>query len=584
MSRSEAENRAPELGTPPLPSLEAMQHWTGVLGRVQQMMLEAMADVAGGGAAARPAGAIEGIVEAQADFWKESVALWQRLLTPEAPATDLAAVADKDRRFNAAPWRDNPVFDLLRQSYLLLSEHVLRSVEAIDGLDERQRERLRFTARAMTDAASPSNFILTNPLVMEKAIETGGASLLKGLEHLLADLGRGQLTHVDRDAFEVGRNIATTPGKVIRETPLYQLIQYAPATGTVYETPLVIFPPWINRFYILDLSPEKSFVHWAVAQGLTVFMVSWKSADESLAGTTMDDYVLNGELDAIEAVRALLGVPAVHAIGYCVAGTNLAALLARLAATGEADKVASATFFAAQVDFAKAGELTLFVDDAQAGLIRGLAGEAGYLDGRYMAATFNLLRARDLIWTYVVNHYLLGEPYRPFDLLFWNGDTTNLPVAWHLSYLRDLYRDNRLVQPGGLRVGDVPIDLRRVTTPSYVQAAREDHIAPAESVWEVTRHFTGPLRFVLADSGHIAGVINPPDAHKYRYWTHEAPAESFAAFVDRAEETPGSWWPDWLRWVTALAPARIPAAGARQPGEGALPAIEDAPGRYVKMR
>jgi polyhydroxyalkanoate synthase len=586
MSQSEAENAAELPGSPPLPTLEAMQHWTGVIGRAQQMMLEAMADVAEGGKAAQPFGAKSGLIEAQADFWKDSVALWQRFLSPEAPAPDsaAAAAADKDRRFNAPSWRDNPVFDLIRQSYLLLSEHILKGVEAIDGLDEHQRERLRFTARMMTDAISPSNFVLTNPLVMEKAIETSGASLLTGLEHMLADLGRGQLTHVDRGAFEVGRNIATTPGKVIRETPLYQLIQYAPTTEAVHATPLVIFPPWINRFYILDLNPEKSFIRWAVAQGLTVFVVSWKSADESLAGVTMDDYVLNGELDAIETVRELLDVPAVHTIGYCVAGTNLAALLARLAATGEADKVASATFFAAQVDFAQAGDLKLFVEEAKAAVVRGLAGEAGYLDGRYMAATFNLLRSRDLIWSYVVNHYLLGEPYKPFDLLFWNGDTTNLPVAWHLSYLQDLYRDNLLVQPGGVSVGGVPIDLTKVTTPSYVQAGREDHIAPPESVWEITRYFAGPLRFVLADSGHIAGVINPPAAHKYRYWTQEKQADSLAAFLDGARETKGSWWPDWMGWIAAQGGAMVPATGARVPGGGALPAIEDAPGRYVRMR
>ena len=576
MTHGKVEEEAADAAPSAFPTLEAMQHWTGVIGRAQQMMLEATAALPD---AAR-------FAETQADFWTESVALWRRFLTAEGEPRESSSTADRDRRFNAGAWRENPVFDLIRQNYLLLSAYMLKGVDAIEGLDERQRERLRFTTRLVTDAISPANSPFTNPEVMQKAIETSGASLLKGLEHMLTDLARGQLTHVDRNAFELGRNIATTPGKVIRETPLYQLIHYTPTTKQVYSTPLVIFPPWINRFYILDLNPEKSFIRWAIDQGLSVFVVSWKSADESLAHVTMDDYVLSGELDAIDAVRDLLDVPAVHAIGYCVAGTNLAALLARLAVTGESAKVASATFFAAQVDFARAGELKLFVEEAHSDLLRGLAGEAGYLDGRYMAAVFNLLRARDLVWSYVVNNYLLGEDYRAFDLLYWNGDTTNLPVPWHLSYLQDLYRENRLVQPGALSVGGVPIDLTRVTTPSYVQAGREDHIAPPESVWEITRHFAGPIRFVLADSGHIAGVVNPPAAHKYRYWTRDddQPTESFEAFRNSASETLGSWWPDWIRWIAALDGRKVPVTGARIPGGGKLPALEDAPGRYVRMR
>jgi polyhydroxyalkanoate synthase len=346
-------------------------------------------------------------------------------------------------------------------------------------------------------------------------------------------------------------------------------------------TPVVIFPQWINRFYILDLRPEKSFVKWAVDQGLTVFVVSWKSADASMKDVVWDDYVA-AQIDAIDTIRGALGVEGVHAIGYCVAGTTLAATLAVLTARGEAAKVATATFFTAQVDFAQAGELNLFVDDEQIKLLEALSPE-GFLDGRYMAATFNLLRGRDLIWNYVTNNYLLGHDYAPFDLLHWNGDTTNLPSRWHLSYLTDLYRDNLLVRPGALAVAGTPLDLTKVTTPTYVQAGREDHIAPAESVWKITEHFAGPIKFVLAGSGHIAGVVNPPAAGKYQYWTNDAPVGSLAEFVAGATETKGSWWPDWISWIRDRDSEEVPAKGARQPGKGKLEAIEDAPGRYVKL-
>jgi polyhydroxyalkanoate synthase len=347
---------------------------------------------------------------------------------------------------------------------------------------------------------------------------------------------------------------------------------------------LVIFPPWINRFYILDLNPKKSFIRWAVEQGLTVFMVSWRSADESMAETSLDDYVLRGQVDAIDTIRELLGVGQVHAIGYCVAGTTLAATLALLEARGEADKVKSATFFTAQVDFSEAGDLNLFVADETLQLIDQIAADKGYLDGRYMAATFNMLRGRDLIWNYVGNNYLLGEDYPPFDLLHWNGDTTNLPAKWHNAYLRDFYRDNKLVQAGGITIDGTPINIGKVRTPTYVQAGREDHIAPAHSVWKISHHFQGPLRFVLAGSGHIAGVVNPPEAQKYQYWTNEAKAATLEEFIAGATETKGSWWPDWLGWIEAQDGKKVPAKGARVPGKGKMKALEDAPGSYVKAR
>lgn len=578
--------------TTTIPTLEDMQRWTWVLGRAQQLMLEFGIDRAQQAAATPMPGAPVApppmpdpapFFKAATDFMTDSLTLWKKILDPTAAAREEEPRHAKDRRFAASQWRDNPMFDLVRQSYLLIADHLLKSVDAIDGVDPKQKEQIRFATQGFVDAMSPSNFAFTNPLVIEKTIETRGENLLKGLQHMLRDISKGQLTHTDPDAFELGRNIATTPGKVIKETPLYQLIQYAPQTTEVYKVPLVIFPPWINRYYILDLNPEKSFIRWAVAQGLTVFVVSWKSADASMKDVTWDDYIVQGQIDAIDTVRDLLGVKSVHAIGYCVAGTTLAATLALLATRGEEKKVKSATFFTAQVDFSRSGELNLFVDDEQLKLVESLSGD-GFLDGRYMAATFNLLRGRDLIWNYVQNNYLLGQDYPPFDLLHWNGDTTNLPARWHKTYLTDLYRDNKLVVPGAVTVDGTPIDLRKVNVPTYVQAGREDHIAPLESVWKITDHFAGPIRFVLAGSGHIAGVVNPPSAGKYQYWTNEAEVGSLEEFVEGATETKGSWWPDWIAWIEDRDADMVSATGARVPGKGKLKAIEDAPGRYVRSR
>jgi polyhydroxyalkanoate synthase len=564
---------------PEQPTLKDMQHWTWVLGRAQQMMMEQ-------GLAAFPT--VPGFndpatLERVRDFWTDSLTLWQRFLDPKgAPPPAETPEQARDKRFKDPQWRENPVFDLIRQSYNTIADHMLRGVDAIDGIDPKQREQLRFATRGFVDAMSPTNFALTNPAVLERTVETRGENLLKGLQNMLADMGRGQMTHTDGSAFEVGRNLAATPGQVVKRTELYELIQYTPTTKTVLATPLLIFPPWINRFYILDLTPEKSFIRWAVEQGITVFMVSWKSADATMKDVMWDDYVA-AQVDAIDTVRDLLDVPAVHTVGYCVAGTTLAATLAVETARGGADKVASATFFTAQVDFSRAGDLQHFVDDEQLKMLEKLSPD-GFLDGRYMAATFNALRGRDLIWNYVTNNYLLGKDYAPFDLLHWNGDTTNLPAKWHLSYLRDLYRDNRLVTPGALSVGGTPIDLTTVKTPTYVQAGREDHIAPAESVWKLTHHFAGPLRFVLAGSGHIAGVVNPPSAGKYQYWTNDAKTESLADFVAGATETKGSWWPDWLAWLRGTDDAEVPAKGARVPGKGKLAALEPAPGSYVRAK
>ncbi|UVO55267.1 alpha/beta fold hydrolase [Sphingomonas sp. SUN039] len=503
---------------------------------------------------------------------------WGAILKPVAEA-NRDKVDPRDKRFSAPEW-DHPVFDLMRQGYAIMAETMMATIDNVPG-DPDQKARMTFAMRTLVEAMSPANSPFTNPVALDRALETNGASLAAGFQHLMTDMQRGQLTHTSPTAFEVGVNIATTPGKVVHETPIYQLIQYAPTTPTVAKTPLVIFPPWINRFYILDLAPEKSFIRWAVAEGLTVFMVSWKSADASMAEVTWDDYIA-AQIDAIDTIRDLLDVKSVHTIGYCVAGTTLAATLAVLAAKGKAKKVKSATFFTAQVDFSEAGELLNFVDDANIAMIEQLS-SGGFLDGRYLALTFNLLRGKDLIWDTVIKNYLLGKDYPSFDLLHWNGDTTNLPAKWHKAYLTDLYRDNRLVVPGAISALGEGIDLTKIETPAYIQSGREDHIAPLASVWKLTEHLRGPLRFVLAGSGHIAGVVNPPSAQKYQHWI-DGPMTGLDDFVAGATEVKGSWWPDWIAWIRDFGASEVAAEGARIPGEGKLAAIEDAPGRYVKAR
>jgi polyhydroxyalkanoate synthase subunit PhaC len=584
-----------------------LAQWADVTQRLQAMWFDFQREQAAGAAGKLPAllsdpgnfaGIMQGWLKAlplanpdtQKRLWEESLELWQGVLGqfgigPKAGEAGHGGpqLPRKDRRFADPKWREQPFYALVHQTYLMLAEQVLAMADAVETGDPARQEQVKFAVRTLVEALSPANIPLLNPLVMEKAVTTRGESLVKGFEHLLGDIRRGQLTHVDPEAFKLGGNIATTPGKVVHETPLYQLLQYSPTTPNVLEAPLVIFPPWINRFYILDLSPAKSFIRWAVEQGVTVFVVSWKSADKSMKDLVWDDYI-RAQIDAIDTVRERLGVKAVHTIGYCVAGTTLAATLAVLARRNQADKVKSATFFTAQVDFEKSGELKVFIDDKQLEALEKISADKGFLDGRYMSATFNLLRGNDLIWNYVVNNYLLGGDYPAFDLLHWNGDVTNLPATWHMSYLKDLYRDNKLVIPDTLSADGTPIDLTRIKTPAYIQAGREDHIAPAESVWRLMHHLRGARTFVLAGSGHIAGVVNPPSAGKYQYWTNQAPVDSFAEFVAGASETPGSWWPHWIEWLRGQDNAEVPAVGKRVPGIKGDTVIEDAPGRYVMTR
>jgi polyhydroxyalkanoate synthase len=516
------------------------------------------------------------LLEQQQRYMTDAMALWQRFLTPDAEKP-----AVKDKRFAGDAWAQTPAFDFLRQSYLLTASHFMEAAQSIEGMSAEDKEKARFLVKQFVDAMSPSNFMATNPEVLKKTVKTGGANLLKGLEHLLEDLRAGRMRMTDENAFEVGRNVAITPGKVVYQNRLFQLIQYAPTTEKVFEVPLLIFPPWINKFYILDLTAEKSFIRWCVERGLTVFVVSWKNADETLADATIDTYVEEGMFTALDVVKDICKVESVHTIGYCVAGTTLAAALAVLTARKQAAQVATATFFTAQVDFSDAGELKLFVDDASLETIDKITGDKPVLDGRYMASTFNLLRSNDLIWNYVVNNYMLGKDYFPFDLLYWNSDATNVPARWHRQYIEHMYRDNLLVKPGALSVAGVPVDLSKVKTPSYIQGGKEDHIAPARSAFKLTQAFTGETRFVLAGSGHIAGVVNPPSSGKYQYWTNEKGADTLEAFIAGAAETKGSWWPDWLAWLTPRSGKQVKA---RVPGKGAYNVIEDAPGAYVKER
>ncbi|MFZ4690623.1 MAG: PHA/PHB synthase family protein [Polymorphobacter sp.] len=573
--------------------LEQFQKWTELAGRGQQMMMEFLSKEQDGVASPDPMGMMatwqkaavaamadpQRLIDLQGRYISDAMTLWQSFLTPGSVASPVGDV--KDKRFAGEAWREAPAFDFLRQSYLLVSNYTLEATAGIDGLDDKDKAKAQFLVKQYVDAISPSNFIATNPEVLKKTVDSGGSNLLKGLEHLLGDLEAGRMKMTDENAFEVGRNVAITPGKVVFENRLFQLIQYTPTTAKVHETPLLIFPPWINKFYILDLTAEKSFIRWSVEQGLTVFVVSWKNADATLADATLDTYVGEGQLTAIDVVLDICGTPSTHTIGYCVAGTTLAATLAVLAARKEAAKVESATFFTAQVDMSECGELAVFVDDAGLEAVEKLTAEKPWLDGRNMAMTFNLLRSNDLIWSYVVNNYMMGKDYFPFDLLYWNSDATNVPAKWHMSYLKDIYRDNLLVVPGGITVLGVAVDLSTVATPAYIQGGKEDHIAPARSAYKLTSHFTGDKRFVLAGSGHIAGVVNPPSQHKYQYWTSDTLPERFDDFVKVAKETKGSWWPDWIAW---LAPRSGKQVAPRVPGSGKYKAIEDAPGRYVKER
>ena len=528
------------------------------------------------------------LVEAQLDLWQQYLGLWhntaQRFLGQE---TRPAVAPDRaDRRFKDAAWDENQVFDFLKQSYLLTARWLQNTVTKIEGLDDKTRKKVDFYTRQFVDAMAPSNFVLTNPEVLRATLESNGENLVRGLNNMLEDLERGKgklaIKMTDMKAFKVGENVATSPGKVVFQNDLIQLVQYAPSTAEVYKRPLLIVPPWINKFYILDLRPENSFIKWSVDHGYTVFVISWVNPDERLAHKTFEDYMFEGPLAALDAIEKATGEREVTAIGYCLGGTLMGAALAYMAAKGD-DRIKAVTFFTAQVDFSEAGELTVFIDEEQLKFLEEMMSKRGYLDGGEMATTFNMLRANDLIWSFVVNNYLLGKDPFPFDLLFWNSDSTRMPAKMHSFYLRNMYQRNLLVQPGALSMGGMPLDLGKIKIPVYIQAGKEDHIAPYRSVYKATQLYAGPVRFMLAGSGHIAGVVNPPAAKKYQHWLSDT--KTFPPTADEwlktATEYPGSWWPDWDKWLSKKSGPKVPA---RTPGDGQLKPIEDAPGSYVKVR
>ena len=526
------------------------------------------------------------LVQAQLGFWQDYMLLWQntaRRLMGETPEP-VVSPAPGDRRFKHEDWHENEVFDFIKQSYLLSARWIQKVVKEVEGLDDRTAQKVDFYTRQFVDAMAPSNFLLTNPEVLRRTVETGGENLVRGLNNLLADLERGkgklQIRMTDYEAFKVGENIATTPGSIVYQNDLMQLIQYAPTTEKVLKRPLLIIPPWINKYYILDLRPKNSFIRWAVAQGHTVFVISWVNPDERLAEKSFGDYMLEGPLAALDAIAKATGERGVNAIGYCIGGTLMACTLAWMAAKRDT-RIKSATFLTTMIDFAEAGELAVFIDEEQLKAMEEKMEKRGYHDGHEMAVTFNMLRANDLIWSFVVNNYLLGQEPFPFDLLYWNSDSTRMPARMHSFYLRQMYQRNLLVVPGGIELEGVKLDLRKISVPCYFLSTREDHIAPWKSTYKATQIYKGPKRFVLAASGHIAGVVNPPEAGKYSHWINPelppSPDEWFAG----ATELAGSWWPDWQRWVSALAPATVPA---RTPGDRDLAVIEPAPGSYVKVQ
>jgi polyhydroxyalkanoate synthase len=526
------------------------------------------------------------LMRSQADLFTRYMDLWQSTMRRAAGGETKAVVepAKGDKRFADPEWSDNSAFDVMKQSYLLTSNWLNDLISNVEDVDPLSKRRVEFFMKMLTDAFSPSNFLMSNPAALREAAETHGESLVRGMENFAADLDRGggqlSISQTDSTPFKVGENLATAPGKVIFQNELIQLLQFTPTTAQAHEIPLLIFPPWINKFYILDLRPENSMIRWLTAQGFTVFVTSWVNPDQRLAAKTFEDYMVEGVFAATEAVMAQCGVRRVNTVGYCIGGTLLSCALAYMAAKGD-ERIASATFFAAQQDFSEAGDLMLFTDETWIDeLEKQMDAAGGVLSSKSMADTFNALRANDLIWSFFVNNYLLGKEPKPFDLLYWNSDQTRMPKTLHLYYLREFYKDNKLAK-GQLVLGGVPLNLGEVKTPVFAQSSKEDHIAPYRSVYRGARLFGGPTEFMMAGSGHIAGVINPPDANKYQHWTNPALPDSAEEWIAGAKEHPGSWWPHWAAWLAEKSGPMIPA---RDPAKGPLKPIEDAPGSFVKVR
>jgi polyhydroxyalkanoate synthase len=506
-------------------------------------------------------------------LWQSS---WMKMMGAQAGPT--AVPAKGDGRFKDDDWSSNFLFDYMKQSYLIASRHIQHAVANVAGLSPESEKKVAFFTRQYVDALSPSNFALTNPQVLRETLASGGQNLLKGLNNLLSDMEKGGISMTDETAFKLGENVASTPGKVVFQTELMQLIQFLPTARETYKTPLVIIPPWINKYYILDLRPSNSFIKWALDQGHTVFVLSWVNPDARLAQMGFEDYMKQGPLAALEAVEKATGEKQVNFIGYCLGGTLLGATLGFLSNKNQIDRVKSATFFVALLDFSAPGELGVFIDEAQVDNLEKKMNERGYLEGSEMASTFNLLRANDLVWSFVINNYLMGKDPFPFDLLYWNSDATRMPARMHSFYLRNMYLKNLLGVPGGISLEGVPIDLSKVTIPAYFISTVEDHIAPWKTTYKGAQYLGGEVRFVLGGSGHIAGIVNPPAAKKYHYWTNDTLPDSAEEWFKTATRRPGSWWEDWQAWMDARNAGEKVAA--RAPNEP----LEDAPGSYAMLR
>jgi polyhydroxyalkanoate synthase subunit PhaC len=527
------------------------------------------------------------IIKEQFSFCTDLALLWQRTARraiSNSPAEPVIAPTKQDKRFKNEAWTENWYFDYVKQHYLLLSRCIESSVRGVTGVDPHTHQKANFYTRQFVNALSPTNFVLTNPSVLNTTIETRGANLLNGFRNFVEDLERGagrlSLKMSDLSAFKFGDNIASSPGKIVFQNELMQLIQYAPTTQMVQRRPLLIVPPWINKFYILDLKPKNSFIKWCVDQGHTVFVISWINPGAELANKGFSDYLLEGPLEAIDAIEKATGEPDVNVIGYCIGGTLVASMLAYMAAKRDT-RVASATFFTTLLDFSNVGDISVFIDEEQLKLADQHMNRLGYLEGHHMAEAFNLMRENDLIWFFVINNYLLGRSPAAFDILYWNADATRMPARMQSYYLRNMYYRNVLKDAGQINLANVPIDLRKIDIPVYFLSTREDHIAPWRSTYAGTKLMSGPVQFVLGASGHVAGVINPPSTNKYGYWTNEKLSADPETWLKSATYHEGSWWPDWGRWIAAFSDGKVPA---RQPGSGKLPSIEEAPGSYVKVR
>jgi polyhydroxyalkanoate synthase len=528
-----------------------------------------------------------GLLEAQKNYFNDSIKLWhyaaERMLGKQTEP--VISPGPDDRRWKDADWSENPVFDYLKQSYLLAARCTEQTVDSLSDLSAEDLRKLTFFTRQFVNALAPTNFPATNPQVMKATVTQKGQNLVAGVQNFIRDLeqgnGRLRIAMTDPAAFTLGENVAVSPGRIVYQNNLFQLIQYQPSTPEVYKRPLLIIPPWINKYYILDLQPKNSMVKWLVDQGHTVFMVSWANPDESFADVGFEDYMQDGVYAAVDMVARATAEEKINLVGFCIGGTLNAATLAHMHARGDR-RIRSATFFASLIDFSEPGDLGVFIDDIQVGELEKKSGESGYLDGKLMSQTFNLLRSNDLIWSFYINNYLEGKDPAIFDLLYWNSDSTHLPAKMYSFYLRNMYLNNSFCQPGGVTLGKVPIDVRNIDVPCYFISTHDDHISPWESTYYGARLMSGPVRFVLGGSGHIAGIVNPPAAHKYYYLTGPARLPKHPdSWLKKAVRHDGSWWTDWHNWLTAKHHRRV---AARIPGSGGLPVLEDAPGSYVRKR